>query len=702
MFIRYWKQSRQSQATQGKERFLRAFHRLAVQILLVALILSTLGVTSVRAATTWTITNLADGSPTPGNCPSPVNCRLRDAIFHASAGDTIDFAASLSGQTIYLSSTLTLFQDVTIDGSLLLDDISISGDTDNDGIGDIRVFTVDTGVTATLDSLIITKGKSPAFGGGGILNYGNLTIQNSTISDGSATGNGGGGILNWGGTLTVSNSSVINNSLGKGIVNYNGTATITNSTLSGNSDTFAGGLWTYGTMTILNSTISNNTSTSGSGGGIYNNGGALTITNSVISNNTASNPGGGIYNIGDLSVADSTFSGNSGTNGGGIYTGASGTLTIANSTFSSNTASQSGGGVYSQSNGASITNSTFSGNSALTKGGGIYNPFAYTLTVTNSTISGNSAPASNGGGVYTEGTLNYANTIIANSASGGDCTTGVLGAIGTNTGNLVEDGSCSSTLSGDPALQALANNGGPTQTMALLPGSPAIDAGDDVTCAASPVNNLDQRGVTRPVGTHCDIGAYEGNVPTTSVTFKSTAAQDGWILESSETSNRGGTMNPSATIFQLGDDASDRQYRAILSFNTASLPDNAVITSAVIKIKQNGPPIGSNPFNVLGGLLVDIRKPYFGSAAGLQLADFNAAVSSAKVGTFNKTPTSGWYRVSLTANGRNNINKTNLTQFRLYFAKDDNNDMGADYMKFLSGNAPVANRPVLVVTYYLP
>lgn len=705
MFTRHWKRSitPASQIARGKERFLHVFYHLTLIIPLVVLTLGTFGVSPARAATTWIVTNLADGAASPTNCPNAINCRLRDALAAASTGDTITFAGSLSAQTIYLSSTLTLSQDVTIDGSLLLDKITISGDTSNDGTGDVRVFSIDSGVTATLDSLIITKGKSPAFGGGAILNNGNLTVHNSAISDSSATGNGGGGILNWGGALTVSNSRVINNSAGSGIVNYNGTATITGSTLSGNSDDFmGGGLWNDGTMTIENSTISNNAATSGSGGGIYNNGGALTITNGFISNNSAGNPGGGIYNLGDLLVTDSTFSGNSGTNGGGINTTASGTLSVTNSAFTSNTASQSGGGVYSQSNGVTIANSTFSGNSALLKGGGIYNPFAYTLTVTNSTISGNSAPASKGGGVYTEGTLNYANTIIANSVFGGDCTTGVIGSIGTNNNNLAEDGSCSSSLSGDPALQALANNGGPTQTMALLPGSPAIDAGDDSTCAASPVNNLDQRGVARPAGIHCDIGAYEGTIPTITITFKSTAAQDGWILESSETSNSGGAMNPSATIYRLGDDASNRQYRAILSFNTASLPDNAVITSAVIKIKQNGPPSGSNPFNALGNLFVDIRKPYFGSAAGLQLTDFNASASGVKVGAFSKTPTGGWYRVSLNASGRNQINKINLTQFRLYFSKDDNNDLGADYMKFLSGNAPVANRPILVVLYYVP
>jgi len=79
----------------------------------------------------------------------------------------------------------------------------------------------------------------------------------------------------------------------------------------------------------------------------------------------------------------------------------------------------------------------------------------------------------------------------------------------------VEDGSCSTSLSGDPALDSLANNGGPTQTFALISGSSAIDAGDNTTCTNSPVSSLDQRGVTRPVGAQCDIGAFEGSVPDT-------------------------------------------------------------------------------------------------------------------------------------------------------------------------------------------
>jgi hypothetical protein len=127
--------------------------------------------------------------------------------------------------------------------------------------------------------------------------------------------------------------------------------------------------------------------------------------------------------------------------------------------------------------------------------------------VTNSTFSGNSAPAGGGihshAGFYAEGVLNYSNTIIANSSAGGDCVISD-GFIGTNTNNLVEDNSCSPALHADPLLGPLQDNGGPTQTLALLPGSPAIDAALLANCPAT-----DQRGVSRPQGAGCDIGAFE-------------------------------------------------------------------------------------------------------------------------------------------------------------------------------------------------
>jgi len=194
-----------------------------------------------------------------------------------------------------------------------------------------------------------------------------------------------------------------------------------------------------------------------------------------------------------VTLAHSAVLTSTATFGGGIYN--QGTLTVQNSSLAGDSADWDGGGIYNQGT-LTVQNSTLAGNSA-TGGGGIYN--LGTLTVQNSTLAGNSADSS-GGGIYNWGTLYYANTIIANSPDGGDC---YGGTIGTNIRNLVEDGSCSAALSGDPLLGALADNGGGTATMPLLPGSPAIDAGDDAGCLAT-----DQRGAPR-ADLRCDIGAFE-------------------------------------------------------------------------------------------------------------------------------------------------------------------------------------------------
>jgi hypothetical protein len=169
---------------------------------------------------------------------------------------------------------------------------------------------------------------------------------------------------------------------------------------------------------------------------------------------------------------------------------------VTNSTLSGNRAPiESGGGIVNGGT-LTVTNSTFSGNSGGSFGGGISN--SGTLTVTNSTLSGNTA--SGGAGIDNFATLNLTNTIVSGN-TGGD-----LGGLAptTNSHNLV---------GGTPLLGGLGSNGGPTKTFPLLPGSPAIDAGDDPTCAATGpgnVSNLDQRGIARTAhGPHCDIGAFE-------------------------------------------------------------------------------------------------------------------------------------------------------------------------------------------------
>jgi predicted outer membrane repeat protein len=324
-----------------------------------------------------------------------------------------------------------------------------------------------------------------------------FTISGGYAGGGSSSGSGG-GIYNTTGDLTIANDTFTGNyaTYGSGIYHTTGTLTVTNSTFSSNTYATSGGgaiYNTFGTLTISGSTFTGNSGTLG--GGIVS-GGTMNITTSTFSVNSA-NRGGGIYNFGTLNITNSTFYGNNANAGdrygGGIFT--DGSVTITNSTFSSN-AGNYGGGVYIYSGTVNLTNNTFSENSAVNSGGGIYN--------------------ASGANVVT-----LRNTILDNSTSGGNCS----GAI-TYGGNNLEDGTTcgwgtalQSMSSTDPLLGSLADNGGATQTFALLTGSPAINAGDDAICAAgvgSPdygAGGVDQRGIARPQGWHCDIGSYELVLP---------------------------------------------------------------------------------------------------------------------------------------------------------------------------------------------
>jgi hypothetical protein len=204
--------------------------------------------------------------------------------------------------------------------------------------------------------------------------------------------------------------------------------------------------------------------------------------------------------------------------------------------------------------------------------------------------------------------------------------------------------------------------------------------------------------------THVLANQFAQNyIAKTSVTFYSTAAQDGWVLEASETSNAGGTLNSSATTFVLGDDIANRQYRSILSFTTSGLPDTAVITSATLKIKQYSV-TGGATFSLFQGLLIDIFKGPFGTSI-LQTADFQSVASKTGTVPFTAPAVGGWYTFNLTPS-QAYINKvatgSGLTQFRLRFKLDDNNNRVANYISFYSGNALTASRPQLIVQYYVP
>jgi parallel beta-helix repeat protein len=299
------------------------------------------------------------------------------------------------------------------------------------------------------------------------------TISGLTITNGATTGSGGG-------------------------IRNNGNTTLTNCTVSGNtSDSKGGGIWNSGYLILTNCTVSGNTTDYG-GGGIYNAAdGNVTLTDCTVSGNTTIQSGGGICNNGDMTLTNCTVSGNTTVwFGGGIRN--DGDMTLTNCTVSGNTAEGTSFGF----------------------GGGIYNFVLGTLTLTNCTVSGNTTDR--GGGIYNAtGDTDFKNTIIANNTATPypDC----FGPFDSYGYNLIEStgGGCTITevdnpgtnITGqDPNLGPLQDNGGPTETHALLPGSPAIDAGSCTDIGGSPVSG-DQRGVGRPQGIASDIGAYEYKYP---------------------------------------------------------------------------------------------------------------------------------------------------------------------------------------------
>jgi pectate lyase len=197
---------------------------------------------------------------------------------------------------------------------------------------------------------------------------------------------------------------------------------------------------------------------------------------------------------------------------------------------------------------------------------------------------------------------------------------------------------------------------------------------------------------------------HAGTGTGTTVTFVSVAAEDGRILESSESSGTGGSVDAtgsSSSTLRIGDDNGDRQYKTVLSFDTSSLPDGATITAATVRMRR-GAGSGSNPFLTHGVCQVDIKGDTgFSGSLALQTGDFQAAADATGVATMSNAAANGdWSSGSINSIGRGLINKTGKTQFRVSFTLDDNDDGGNDYVGYLSGNdSTPANRPVLEITY---
>jgi CSLREA domain-containing protein len=452
------------------------------------------------------VNSLAD--PGDGTC-NAAQCTLREAINNPQSTE-ISFASGLAGGTITLArpglggGTLVIEKRLTITGPSTPIVIQRRSTDPH-----FRILRITSSGIVRLTNLTLRNGKfdGPA-GGGGIVNYGTLSLTRCTVTGNSAPA--GGGISNLSGTLTLTRTTVANNSAqtGGGISNQDGTLTLTNSLVAGNSASGfgGGGIDAFRSVaTLTNTRIVNNAALAGGGegGGIRTIHstfqGGFTLTKSTVAGNSAGQQGGGIaIHAALLTITQSTIVGNSAGVGGGIVTGGSGgtpaQLHLTNSTVSGNSATARGGGIaQGEESDISATNSTIARNSATEDGGGIRSfDFELGPGLTNSIVAQNNAPRG-------------PDLLQVPGPPGGFAH---FSLIGDGTGNNLRDtddsqvGTASNPI--DPKIGPLANNGGPTRTHALLLGSPAIDAASTPDCPTT-----DQRGVLRPQGAACDIGSYE-------------------------------------------------------------------------------------------------------------------------------------------------------------------------------------------------
>jgi hypothetical protein len=477
-------------------------------------------------------------SDNPNNTKS-----LRYAVEHAASGSTIKFAPNVTGTITLTNGQLDITKNLVIQGPGA-GKLAISGNNAT------RIFAVESGVTATIRGLTITDGNESDDYGGGLYNRGKLKLKNCTFSNDKADNYGGGvydapggtvsltnctfsndtsagdggGLAAYDGTMNLTGCSINNSSAGGsyyggGVYNYGGTVTLKNSTFTGDTaGEGGGGVSTEGNAYVTNCTFANDSCYEyyGEGGGLYNYN-TVTLTKCTFTGDKRGGDGAGVYNYDNAFVTNCTFDHDDAggiSNGGGFYNNGDGV--ISGSTFSNDHGVYGGGLYFDSHSSGSVENCTVADNAADATGGGLF--VAYTagqINVISSTFTGNSA-GSSGGGMEIDNAISIKNTIVAGNTAfeGPDFYSTHFDAVNSLGHNLIgnssdSEGNWGSTdlteIRAQPLdLGSLGNYGGPTQTIAVLPGSVAIGNGT----AANGAPSTDQRGVARPAG-NADIGAFQ-------------------------------------------------------------------------------------------------------------------------------------------------------------------------------------------------
>ena len=493
---------------------------------------------------------------------------------------------------------------------------------------------------------------------------------------------------------------------------------------------------------------------SGDAANIRNNtGGSTVATFSIGALNTSSTFSGVFSNIGIIAITKVgtgalTFSGNN------TYTGATtvsaGTLNvtgaIANSAVTvqsgatlsgtgtlGSTVSVNGGGILSPSNGGvGVTGSLTVSNVLTLNHGSVLNidlsgTSNSDRVLLNSTLSASGTTTINlntlsdfaaSGGTYLlisgTGTINASNFAVGTAPTGYTCTlSATTGGLIVSVQNVVPStpaGLTASAGSGSVRLDWTASSGALSYNIKR-----STTSGAGYTAIATGITSLSYTDITVNNGTmyYYLVSGVNGNgesgnsaqvsaAPSaaTTVTYNS-ASLDGYIQASSSANTAGGSTSTSS--LRAGDRSTKTQYKSIVSFDTSGLPDDATVTSAVLRLKTSGT-TGTSPFSVLGTCYLDIKATSgFNGSTALEAADFQAAADATQVATLGNPGSTGTSSATLNSPGLTFISKTGITQMRVYFSTPTNNDNNSNYISWYPGSTSTASyRPVLEISYIVP